>query len=86
MDILGVLFPFIAIFLIMYFLMIRPAQKRQKQMNEMQAGLEKGDEVVTIGGLTGEVESFDANYMYLKVDENTTLRFERRALHQVVNK
>ncbi|OFS64099.1 MULTISPECIES: preprotein translocase subunit YajC [Nosocomiicoccus] len=83
MDLLVTLLPFIAIFAVMYFLMIRPAQKRQKQINEMQAGLQKGDEVVTIGGLTGVVESFDANYMYLKVDEGTTLKFERRALHQV---
>ncbi|HLR38991.1 MAG TPA: preprotein translocase subunit YajC [Jeotgalicoccus sp.] len=86
MDILGMLLPFIAIFAVMYFLMIRPAQKRQKEMNNMQSNLKKGDEIITVGGINGVVTSFDANHMYVDLGDGTVVKFERRALHQVVNK
>ena len=47
--------PFILIFFIFYFLLIRPQQKRQREQEEMIAAIEKGDEVVTVGGLHGKV-------------------------------
>lgn len=84
MDLLGMLLPFIAIFAVMYFLMIRPAQKRQKEMNSMQSSLEKDDEIVTVGGMNGVVKSFDADHMYVDIGNGTVVKFERRALHQVV--
>ena len=51
----GMLVPMAAIFLIFYFLLIRPQQKRQKEHDEMLASIEKGDEVVTSGGIHGKV-------------------------------
>ena len=52
---LGMFVPMAAIFLIFYFLLIRPQQKRQKQQEEMLKAINKGDEVVTAGGLHGKV-------------------------------
>jgi preprotein translocase subunit YajC len=52
---LGMFIPMAAIFLIFYFLLIRPQQKRQKEQEAMLKGISKGDEVVTAGGLHGKV-------------------------------
>jgi preprotein translocase subunit YajC len=51
----GMLVPMAAIFLIFYFLLIRPQQRRQKEQDAMLAAIEKGDEVITTGGLHGKV-------------------------------
>ncbi|HEX5563773.1 MAG TPA: preprotein translocase subunit YajC, partial [Sporosarcina sp.] len=58
-DMLGTLLPIIAMFAIMWFLLIRPAQKRQKQTKTMQEGLKRGDKVITIGGLHGVIDAVD---------------------------
>lgn len=77
--------PFIAIIAVMYFLMIRPAQKKQKQVQAMQNDLQKGDDIVTIGGMHGTVESFDQKHMYIRTEDNgPVLKFERVALKEVV--
>ncbi len=62
----------IIMFAAMWFILIRPAQKRQKATVQMQSGLKKGDKVVTIGGLHGEVDAIEDTIVYLKVDGNTT--------------
>ncbi|MDS9471305.1 preprotein translocase subunit YajC [Sporosarcina pasteurii] len=77
------LWPFVAMFAIMWFLLIRPAQKRQKQTKEMQSSLQRGDTVITIGGLHGTIEAVDETTVYLKVADGTTLRFDRQAVGRV---
>ncbi|MFD2829590.1 preprotein translocase subunit YajC [Corticicoccus populi] len=85
MDMIMAFLPFIAIIAVMYFLMIRPAQKKQKQVQEMQNDLQKGDDIVTIGGMHGTVESFDQKHMYIRTEDNgPILKFERVALKEVV--
>ena len=86
METLVAFLPLIVLVLIMYLLMIRPAQKRQKQMQEMQQSLERGDTIVTIGGIHGTVESHDQKHIYLSVDEGsgTVLKFDRVALKEIV--
>ena len=74
----------IIMFAAMWFILIRPAQKRQKATVQMQSGLKKGDKVVTIGGLHGEVDSIEDTIVYLKIDGNTTVKFERQAIGRVV--
>ena len=74
----------IIMFAAMWFILIRPAQKRQKAAVEMQNNLKKGDKVVTIGGLHGEVDSIEDTIVHLKVDGNTTVKFERQAIGRVV--
>jgi preprotein translocase subunit YajC len=85
METLMAFLPFIAIIAVMYFLMIRPAQKKQKQVQAMQNDLQKGDDIVTIGGMHGTVESFDQKHMYIRTEDNgPVLKFERVALKEVV--
>lgn len=74
----------IIMFAAMWFILIRPAQKRQKAAVEMQNNLKKGDKVVTIGGLHGEVDSIEDTIVHLKIGGNTTVKFERQAIGRVV--
>ncbi|HLR10131.1 MAG TPA: preprotein translocase subunit YajC [Sporosarcina sp.] len=84
MDILVQLLPFIAMFAIMWFLLIRPAQKRQKETRAMQDALQRGDDIITIGGIHGTVDAVDETTVFVKVADGTTLRFERQAVGRVV--
>lgn len=84
MDILVQLLPFIAMFAIMWFLLIRPAQKRQKETKSMQDALQRGDDIITIGGIHGSVEAVDETTVFVKVADGTTLRFERQAIGRVL--
>ncbi|MBO4321218.1 MAG: preprotein translocase subunit YajC, partial [Treponema sp.] len=63
--------PLILILLIMYFLMIRPQNKKQKETQKMIEALKKGDKVITIGGIHGTVASTKENTIIVKVDDNT---------------
>ena len=74
----------VIMFAAMWFILIRPAQKRQKATIQMQSGLKKGDKVVTIGGLHGEVDAIEDTIIYLKIDGNTTAKFERQAIGRIV--
>ncbi len=74
------LVPFVAIFAIFYFLMIAPMRKRQKSLQEMVNNLKKGDEVITQGGLYGEVLSLKDDSVVLKLGENVKVRVSRSAV------
>ncbi len=76
--------PFIAIFAIMYFLMIRPQQKRQKSRNMLLANLKKGDKVTTIGGLHGTILEMTDDTVVLRVNDVTKMTFDRSAINNVV--
>lgn len=56
---MSMLLPFVAIFAVMYFLMIRPQQKRQKEHQAMLASIDKGDKILTNGGIIGKVTGID---------------------------
>lgn len=75
--------PFLLIFVVFYFLLIRPQQKRQKERAAMLNAVQKGDKVVTIGGLHGTVDALDDNTVTLRVNEGTKLTFERSAINTV---
>lgn len=79
------LIPIIIMFVAMWFILVRPAQKRQKATQEMQNNLKRGDKVVTIGGLHGEVDALEDSAVYLLVDGKTRLKFERQAIGRVIN-
>ncbi len=76
--------PFILIILIMYFLMIRPQSKKQKETQKMLDALKKGDKVITIGGIHGTVSSVKENVVVVKVDDSTKIEFNRTAIASVV--
>lgn len=75
--------PIIVMFIAMWFILIRPAQKRQKATQQMQGNLKRGDKVVTVGGLHGEVDAIEDTVVYILVDGNTRLKFERQAIGRV---
>ena len=70
---------------IFYFFLIRPQNKKQKEMEKMLSALKKGDRVVTIGGIHGVVSSTKEKTVILKVDDNVKLEFNRSAIASVVN-
>jgi preprotein translocase subunit YajC len=76
----------IVFFVVLYLVLIRPQQKRQKQHQEMVRSVGVGDDVVTVGGLHGEVIDLSDTWMDLDVsgDKSTVLRFERSSLARVV--
>jgi preprotein translocase subunit YajC len=84
MDLLGTLGPIILMFVLFYFLLIRPQQKKQKAVQKMQNELKKGDKVVTIGGLHGIVDSVDEVKVNIKCGDGSRLTFERNAIRDVV--
>lgn len=65
-SLMGML-PIILMFVVLYFLMIRPQMKRQKEHRNLVAGLSKGDEVITAGGLLGKVTKVDDNYITVEI-------------------
>jgi preprotein translocase subunit YajC len=73
-DPLGFLLPMGAIMLIFYFLLIRPQQKRQKEHEEMLKTVQKGDRVVTAGGLHGQVTGVSDDVLTLDVGQGGSLR------------
>ncbi|TDM04438.1 preprotein translocase subunit YajC [Macrococcus carouselicus] len=72
--------PLFVIVAVAYFAMIRPQQKRTQKQNEMISQLQKGDRVVTVGGLHGTVRSTDAKTVTLMVGRNQELTFDKLAI------
>ncbi len=79
-GILGQVFLFGSIILIMYFFMIRPQQKKQKETKKFIDEIKKGDEVVTIGGLHGKVYSVDGDTIQLELDRGLKVTVEKSAI------
>jgi preprotein translocase subunit YajC len=72
--------PLVLIFGIFYFLLIAPMRKRQKALQAMIAALEKGDKVITNGGIYGEVYAIEDETLILKVADNVRLKVARSAI------
>lgn len=87
MDILQ-LFPLIAIFAIMYFLLIRPQQKKQREHQAMLSALRRGDQVVTGGGVIGKVTKVKEgeNEVEVEIAQGVTVRIVRGTITTVLNK
>lgn len=81
---LGAILPLILMFAIFYFLLIRPQQKRQKAVQNMQNNLKKGDKIVTIGGLHGMVDAIDEGKIVIKCGDGSRLTYDRAAVREVV--
>lgn len=76
--------PLLLVFVIFYFLLIRPQSKKQKETEKMIAALKKGDKIVTIGGIHGVISSTKENTVIVKVDDNTKIEFNRSAIASLV--
>ena len=72
--------PLILIFVVFYFLLIRPQSKRQKEHKKMLEALDKGDEVVTNGGLFGVISDLGDNFVLLSVADGVDVKVQRQAI------
>jgi preprotein translocase subunit YajC len=69
--------PLIALFAIFYFLIIRPQQKQQQKHKDMINDLQKGDQVITNGGLYAEVVKVEDNFIKIKLNEDTIVKMDK---------
>lgn len=76
----------VAIFAIFYFLMIRPQQKKQKELKSMIEALQKGDEVLTAGGILGRIQALDEQYIEIEIANNVTIKMQRNSIVNVLPK
>ncbi|HEX6016765.1 MAG TPA: preprotein translocase subunit YajC [Burkholderiaceae bacterium] len=80
------LLPIVLMFVVLYFIMIRPQMKRQKEHKAMVEALAKGDEVVTSGGLLGRVSKLGETFVHLEVANGIELQVQRSSVVQVLPK
>jgi preprotein translocase subunit YajC len=78
--------PIILMFVVLYFLMIRPQMKRQKEHKAMMAAVTRGDEVVTTGGILGRVTKVSDVYISLEVQEGTEIVVQKSAISTLLPK
>jgi len=78
--------PMIGLLVVMYFLMIRPQMKRQKEHRAMLDKLNRGDEVITTGGVAGVVAEVGENFITLEVADNVRIRVQKGAVGNVLPK
>jgi preprotein translocase subunit YajC len=79
------LFMMVAIFVIMYFFILRPQSKKQKETQNMLKNLKKGDKVLTIAGIVGIVGNVKETSVMVKVADSTVLEFKKAAISAVLN-
>lgn len=79
------LIPWIAIFVIMYFMMIRPQQKREKQRQQMISQLKKGDRVLLVSGFYGKVVKPGENIFTIELGKSLQVEVERNAIAALAN-
>ncbi|OPA80371.1 preprotein translocase subunit YajC [Paenibacillus selenitireducens] len=82
-SIWGMILPFVLMFAVFYFLLIRPQQKKQKTRNSMLSAIKKGERIVTIGGLHGTILELTDDIVVLLVNDSTKLTFDRSAISTV---
>lgn len=85
-ELVSTLIMFGAIFLIFYFMIIRPQQKRSKERQKLLDNLEKGDKVVTSGGIHGIISGIDEKTVLLQISDNLKVKVERSAINSVLSK
>jgi preprotein translocase subunit YajC len=71
----------VALFAVFYFLMIRPQQKRQKEIKKFREGLKKGDNVITAGGIYGKIKEVKDTTFLVSVSDNTTLKIDKGSVY-----
>jgi len=80
------LLPLVLMFVVLYFIMIRPQMKKQKEHRAMVEALAKGDEVVIAGGVLGKVSKVGESYLGIEVSNNVELQVQRVSVIQVLPK
>ena len=85
-SMLGLLMPFVLIFVIMYFFMIRPQVKKQKQHQQMLQSLEKNDKIMTTGGIYGKIVGVKEKSFLVQIADNTKIEISKSAVSAKVDK
>jgi preprotein translocase subunit YajC len=80
------LLPIILMFVLLYFLMIRPQMKRAKEQKAMIESLQKGDEVITAGGVLGKISRISDAYVSIEVAANTEISVQKAAVQTLLPK
>ncbi len=83
---LGSMLPLILMFVVLYFVMIRPQMKRQKEHRAMIDALAKGDEVVIAGGVIGRIAKMGDSYVHVEVASGVEMQIQRASVMQVLPK
>ena len=78
--------PIILMFVLLYFLMIRPQMKRAKEQKAMVEALQKGDEIVTVGGVLGRITRLSDAYVTVEIAPNTEVSVQRAAVQTLLPK
>ena len=73
----SMLLPMVLIIVVFYFFMIRPQMKRQKELAKFRSALQKGDKVVTTGGIYGKIEEIKDNFIVLEIAPNVKVRVDK---------
>jgi preprotein translocase subunit YajC len=85
-DLLTTMLPMVAIFVVFYFLLIRPQQKKAKEHRSMLEALEKGNEVVTAGGVVGRITRIADPYVTVEIAPGIEVTVQRQAVTQLLPK
>jgi preprotein translocase subunit YajC len=85
MDLMGML-PLVLMFVLLYFLLLRPQMRRAKEQKQMIASLQKGDEVVTSGGTLGRVTKISDNYVNVEIAPNVEITVQRPSVQTLLPK
>ncbi|MFK5985926.1 MAG: preprotein translocase subunit YajC [Pseudomonadota bacterium] len=85
-ELLSQLMVFGGIFLIFYFLFIRPQNKKLKEHKQMTESLKKGDEIVTNGGVLGKITSLHENFVSIEVAKDINIRVQRQSISTLMPK
>ena len=78
--------PLVLMFVVLYFIMIRPQMKRQKEHRAMIEAITKGDEIATAGGLLGKVSRMGEGFLHIEIAEGVEVQIQRSAVSQVLPK
>ncbi|MDD5128592.1 MAG: preprotein translocase subunit YajC [Candidatus Omnitrophica bacterium] len=79
------LFPLVLIFGIFYFLLIRPQKQKEKEHQKMLSGINKNDEIVTLGGIHGTIVNVKEKTVILRIDENVKMEIEKSSIAYIKN-
>ena len=84
MESLAGFLPIIVVFVIFYFLLIRPQQIQQKKRSEMLASLKKGDRVISIGGIYGMIKEIKDDIVVLRIADNVNIKIARAGIDRIL--
>lgn len=81
---LGLIMPFLVVGVLFYFMILRPQQKQQKERKAMLDALKKGDKIVTVGGIHGELMSLKEDFVTVKISDKVEIKVARSGISNII--